>query len=227
MKLINLDVKRPSQELIDAYKKITVATAHEAMGRKGFVDSTIKPLYEGMKVCGPALTCECVEMDNITLHAAVYYSNPGDVIVCSIAKNGNWQMGPFGDCMASACIYKQINGLVIDSGVRDGEGIKSLGFNVFSRGHCINGTIKENFGKINHPLSFGGQVVNPGDIILGDDDGVVVVPLEIAEEVLAIAQKKESNEEKARAQYISGEVKSWEKYGFAERMKAKGYDLGV
>ena len=227
MNLINLDVKRPSPELIEAFKKITVATAHEAMDRKGFVDSTIRPLYNGMKVCGPALTCDCREMDNMTLHAAIYYSHPGDVIVCSIAKNGNPQMGPFGDCMATAATYKQINGLVIDSGVRDGEGIVKIGFNVFSRGHCINGTVKQEFGSINHPISFGGQVVNPGDIILGDDDGVVVIPLEIAEEVLKKAEEKEAKEEIARARYATGEDQSWTKYGFAEKLKAKGYDLGV
>ena len=102
MKLINRDYKRPSKELVEAYREVAVATAHEAMGRKYYIDSSIRPLYDGMKVCGPALTCQCPEMDNLTLHAALHIAEPGDVIVCTLGDYK--EQGPFGDCLATSAM---------------------------------------------------------------------------------------------------------------------------
>ena len=222
--LIVKDYPKPAPEIVEGFKKVSVATAHEAMGRLGYLDPAIHQLYPGMKVCGTAVTCECKEMDNLTLHAAIHVSHPGDVIVCTM---GNYpEQGPFGDCMATAAMMKGVQGLVIDSGVRDGETIKELGFNVFSKGHCVNGTLKEQFGTVNHPIAIGGQVVNPGDIVIGDDDGVVVVPRQIAAQVLEASLQRLDNEVGIRAKFEAG-TDSWELSGFGEKMKAKGIDLGI
>ncbi|MCD8197288.1 MAG: 4-carboxy-4-hydroxy-2-oxoadipate aldolase/oxaloacetate decarboxylase [Lachnospiraceae bacterium] len=224
MKAVNLDFKKPDKSIVEQFRNVSVATAHEAMGRKNYIDPQIRQLYPGMKICGTAITCECHEMDNITLHAALHIAGEGDVIVCTMGDYT--EQGPFGDCMATCAKSKGINGLVIDSGVRDGETIKEIGFPVFSKGHCINGTVKSEFGTVNHPIAFGGQVVNPGDIIIGDDDGVVVVPKEIAAEVLEASLKRLENEEKIRATFLSG-VDSWIFSGFGEKLKARGIDIGI
>lgn len=224
MELVVTDYKKPGEELIEGFRAVSVATAHEAMGRKGYLDPAIRQFYPGMKLCGAALTCECPEMDNLTLHAAIYLAGKGDVIVCTM---GNYpQQGPFGDCLATLCKFRGIEGLVIDTGVRDGETINEIGFPVFCQGHCVNGTVKEHFGKVNHPIAIGGQVVNPGDIIIGDDDGVVVVPLEIADDILRISLERLAKEVKTRELFMSG-VTSWEKAKFGDKARAKGYDVKI
>lgn len=222
--LVVRDYSKPPKEVVEGFRKVSAATAHEAMGRLGYLDPSIRQYYPGMKVCGTAVTCECKEMDNLTLHAALHVAGPGDVIVCTM---GNYpEQGPFGDCMATAAMMKGIDGLVIDSCIRDGETIHEMGFNVFCKGHCMNGTVKEQFGTVNHPIAIGGQVVNPGDIIIGDDDGVVVVPKEIAAEVLEASLQRLDNEVVTREKFRSG-MDSWELSGFSNKMKAKGIDLGI
>lgn len=224
MKLVNLEYEKPAKEIVEQFKNVSAATAHEAMGRRGYIDPAIRPFYDGMKICGTAVTCECKEMDNITLHAALHIAGEGDVIVCTM---GNYpEQGPFGDCMATSAKQKGINGLLIDSGVRDGETIKEIGFPIFCKGHCMNGTIKENFGTVNHPIAFGGQVVNPGDIVIGDDDGVVVIPKEEAAQVLKIALDRLEHEIEVRNAFLSGKD-SWELAGFAKMLAAKGIDIGI
>lgn len=224
MKLVELDYTKPGKEIIEGFRTISSATAHEAMGEKGYVDSSIRQFYPGMKVCGPAVTCECKEMDNLTLHAAIHVAGEGDVIVCTMG--GYFQQGPFGDCLATLCKSKKIEGLVIDTGARDGETLKEIGFNVFCKGHCINGTVKSEFGTVNNPIAIGGQIVNPGDIIIGDDDGVVVVPKEIAGEILALSRERLKKEKKVREKFSSG-IDSWVMNDYSRMMKEKGMDLGI
>lgn len=222
--LVVREYSKPAKEVVEGFRKVSVATAHEAMGRLGYLDPSIRQYYPGMKVCGTAITCECKEMDNLTLHAALHIAGPGDVIVCTM---GNYpEQGPFGDCMATSAKMKGIEGLVIDSCIRDGETIREIGFNVFCKGHCVNGTLKEQFGTVNHPIAIGGQVVNPGDIIIGDDDGVVVVPKEIAEEILAASLERLNNEVGIRSKFESG-IDSWELGNYGEKMRQKGIDLGI
>ena len=163
-------------------------------------------------------------MDNLTLHAAIHVAKAGDVIVCTM---GNYsEQGPFGDCLATLCKAKGIEGLVIDTGARDGETLRKIGFNVFCKGHCINGTEKSEFGSVNHPIAIGGQIVNPGDIVIGDDDGVVVVPKEIAGEVLKLSLERLEKEVKVREKFSSG-LDSWELNNYSEMMKNRGIDLGI
>ena len=121
--LIVREYTKPAAEIVEGFKSISAATAHEAMGRLGYLDPSIKQYYPGMKVCGTAVTCECKEMDNLTLHAALHVAGPGDVLVCTM---GNYpEQGPFGDCMATAAMMKGVVGLVIDSCIRDGETINA------------------------------------------------------------------------------------------------------
>lgn len=222
--LIVREYSKPAKEVVEGFRNVSVATAHEAMGRKGYLDPSIRQFYPGMRVCGTAVTCECKEMDNLTLHAALHIAGEGDVVVCTM---GNYpEQGPFGDCLATSAMKKGIVGLVVDSGVRDGETIQAMGFNVFCKGHCVNGTVKSELGTVNHPIAIGGQVVNPGDIILGDDDGVVVVPKEIAAEVLEISLQRLENEVGIRAKFEAG-IDSWELGNYSEKLRAQGMDVGI
>jgi 4-hydroxy-4-methyl-2-oxoglutarate aldolase len=210
--------------IVRQFEQVGSATAHEAMGRKGYIDCSIKPLYPGMKLYGTAVTCQCHEMDNITLHAALHIAGKGDIIVCTMGDYA--EQGPFGDCMATCAKSKGISGLAINTGVRDGENVKNIGFPIFCKGHCINGTVKEEFGTLNLPVTFGGQVVNPGDIIIGDDDGLVVIPKEQAAEILEISLKRLKNEVNIREQFMKG-VDSWALGNYAAKLKAKGYDINI
>lgn len=224
MDLVNLDIKRPGKELIEAFREISVASAHECMDRKNYLDPSIHPFYPGMKLCGPAITCQCQPLDNLTLHAAMHIAQAGDVLVGTLGGNPN--QGPFGDCCTTLCQAKGLEGVVLDSGVRDGETIKEMGFPIFCKGHSVTGTIKKEFGSVNHPITIGGQVVRPGDIILGDDDGVVVIPLEIAEETLKKALKRQADEIIVRERFKNGED-AWTMGNYSEYCLKQGYDINI
>lgn len=213
------NIPRPPQEIVDAFRSVTAATIHEAMGRKGAIDSRIKPIYPGMKVCGPALTCRCEVNDNMALHAALHLAQGGDVIVACAGEYT--EQGLFGDVMASSALAKGVGGLVTDGCVRDGASMREMGFNVFARGLCMKGTVKETMGPVNQPISIGGQIVNPGDIVVGDDDGLVVVPREIVAEVLDACHQREKKETGLRQMLREGKT-TWELGQYAESLKAKG-----
>jgi 4-hydroxy-4-methyl-2-oxoglutarate aldolase len=180
-----------TKELREAFMGHSAATIHEVMGRRGAMNMIIKPLVQDMKVCGRAVTVQCHPGDNIMLIKAVSMGQPGDVLVCDMGKIDE---GPFGEVLAEECVSRGIAGLVISSAVRDGAAIINLGFPVFSAGLCISGTSKSTLGTINNTISCGGVIVSPGDIILGDNDGVVVIPLPEAQNVLEKAEKRVNNE---------------------------------
>jgi len=188
--------------MIEAYRKLESATVHEAAGRIGAVRSCIKPLHRGMKVVGPALTVKCHPMDNLMLHKAIEIAEPGDVIVA--VTGGYAEGGYWGDLMAGSAMARKIAGLVIDGGVRDSEDIIKMGFPVFCRGTCIRGTVKRNLGLVNHPILLGDINIEPGDMVLGDDDGVVVVPFARVEEVLDAANRRKEMEKEKRAALATG-----------------------
>lgn len=208
-----------SADVIGRYAKVTAATAHEAMGRKGALDSAIKPIRSGMRVLGPAFTCLCPPGDNLTLHAALKLARPGDVIVCSAA--GFTEQGLFGDVMASCALGKGIAGLVVDGGVRDSAEIGRMGFPVFSRAISIKGAVKETLGALNQPLVVGGELVSPGDLVIGDDDGVCVVPKAIAAEIAEASQQREAKEIRFREALIRGDT-TWEMLNLNALMEKKG-----
>lgn len=176
------NIARPPQNLIAEFSTIASATIHEASGRKGYIDYGIKPIAKGIKVCGPAFTVQCAPGDNCMLHKGLELAKPGDILVASVGDA--YDYGYFGDLMATSAIARKLGGLCIDGCIRDSEEIIEAGFPVFARGFCIRGTSKGNVGLINYPLVFGNQTIFPGDLIVGDDDGLVVVRLADLETVL-------------------------------------------
>jgi 4-hydroxy-4-methyl-2-oxoglutarate aldolase len=198
--------KRPSQRLIDALSNVPEsATINESIPNKdGALDYRIKPIWPGLRVCGSALTVQCGPGDNIMLHKAISIAHPGDVIVV-VNQNYVEVGGVFGGLMAASCKVKGVAGLVTDGSCRDTMAIKEMNFPVFSRGVSIKPSTKLLPGKINHPIIIGGVLVKPGDIVFGDNDGVVVIPQEIAEEVLVAAEKRMKNEDSIAKRILDGE----------------------
>jgi 4-hydroxy-4-methyl-2-oxoglutarate aldolase len=176
---------------IKELSKFSTATIHEALGKIGNLPSAIKPIGVKMKVCGPAYTVKTMPRDNILLHRAYAYAKPGNVIT------------------------KGINGLVIDGFVRDADDIEAMGFNVFSRGLCVRGTSNFGEGFLNEPIVIGDVMINPCDIIVGDRDGVVVVPKDRIEEAIEKSKAREEKEENVRKQLREGktsiEIYGWDK----------------
>jgi 4-hydroxy-4-methyl-2-oxoglutarate aldolase len=200
-------IERPAKEIIDRFRGIGTATVHEASGRKGYVDCAIKPMTKGTRICGPAFTVQCHPKDNLMLHKALERAQPGDVIVASVG--GYYEAGYWGGLMATSAMGRKLGGLAIDGCVRDSEEMIRMGFPIFCRGCCILGTAKGTLGLINHPTLFGGAMINPGDIILGDDDGMVVVAQAGCEEVLVKSIERTEAEEK-KAVHLKAGVSSVE-----------------
>ncbi|MDX2048675.1 MAG: 4-carboxy-4-hydroxy-2-oxoadipate aldolase/oxaloacetate decarboxylase [Chitinophagaceae bacterium] len=200
-------------DLINKLSQFSAATIHEALGKQGNLPSAIKPIAAGMKVCGPAYTVKTMPRDNILLHRAYAYAKPGDVIVANCS--GFYEAGYWGDLMSLGAKTKGINGLVIDGCVRDADDIEAMGFNVFSRGLCIRGTSNHGDGSLNEPIIIGDVLISPGDIIVGDRDGVVVVPQDTIEEVIEKATAREAKEENTRKQLREGktsiQIYGWDK----------------
>ena len=197
--------RRISNELIEKFQNLSSATIHEASGRKGFIDSKIKPLKKGLKLCGTAFTVQTAPGDNLMLHKALEISKKSDVIVATVGAA--YDYGYWGDLMATQALVKGLEGLAIDGCVRDSEDIISKGFVVFCRGTCIRGTDKKTLGLINYPINFGGATVNSGDLIFGDDDGMVVIRYEECEDVLKKSLER-IEKEKIKAQELKEGITS-------------------
>ena len=184
--------------------------------RQGVMDSGIKPIDRTSKMLGRAVTVQCYPGDNLALHQGIYAAQPGDVLVLDC--HGYTEAGHFGDIMALACKVRGIAGVIIDGSCRDSEDIRGLGLPVFVRAFNPSGTVKASLGKVNVPVTCGGVRVNPGDLILGDCDGVVVVPQEKEDEVFAKAQAKFAKEEKIVEALKAGKT-TLEVYGFEELIR--------
>lgn len=191
-------------KVVKGLGELPAATIHEVMGKKGAMDAGIKGIDVSMKLYGRALTVQCRPGDNLALHKAISIAKPGDVLVATM--DGHLEGGAWGEIATVAAQVRGITGLVIDGGVRDTEQIIKLGFPVFSRGVSIKGTTKKSLAGVNIPIVCGGVVVKPGDIVIGDRDGVVVVPTAQAEEVLALATEKEDAEAKILDRIRAGEL---------------------
>ena len=189
-------------ETVTRYEKLNVATVHEAQGRVGLLSPEIRPVKAGLKLVGRAVTVFATPGDNVMIHVAMEQCEPGDVMV--VAVNSRSECGYFGDLLATLMQARGIAGLVIDSGVRDIADLRQMGIPVFSRCISAQGTVKETLGDVNIPVVCGGQVINPSDLIIGDDDGVVVVR---RHELDSVAEKSEAREDKEaaiRAKYRDG-----------------------
>jgi 4-hydroxy-4-methyl-2-oxoglutarate aldolase len=199
--------------VIDAAARIGAATLHEAGGRIGVMPSAIKPVVAGTMLCGPAVTVHSPGGDNLWLHRAIYVARPGDVLVVHVS--GEHDFGYWGEIMSCAAKARQLGGLVIDGCVRDGAILKDFEFPVFARGLCIRGTGKD-FGArgwINFPVLFGNLTVQAGDLVVGDTDGIVVVPAEGAAAVVASAQRRDAKEADILQRIRAGE-RTLELYNF-------------
>lgn len=216
---IYTEIPRPSPELVAALGGMGVATLHEAMGRVGLVDCQIRPLNAGQTAAGPAVTAHAHPGDNLALHVALHYAKPGDILVAT-AGDG-CLCGSFGDLMGTLALARGIVALVTDGGVRDSAELRQMGLPVWARAITAQGTVKETLVAVNAPVVCGGTVVNPGDIVVADDDGVVVVPLGEAEEVLARAQARQAKETLTRQRYSAG-ISSYESNNLGELLSQKG-----
>ncbi|MBS3906926.1 MAG: 4-carboxy-4-hydroxy-2-oxoadipate aldolase/oxaloacetate decarboxylase [Syntrophaceae bacterium] len=195
-------IERPPKKLIDPFREIGTATVHEACGRKGAVSYAIKPIAKGVRLCGPAFTVQCHPGDNLMLHKALERAQPGDILITSVG--GYYEAGYWGGLMATSAVARGLGGLAIDGCIRDSTEIIKMGFPIFCRGFSIRGTTKTVLGLINHPLLFGDVFVRPGDLVLGDDDGMVVVDRNECEAVLEKSVKRIEAEKKKSAQLKTG-----------------------
>jgi 4-hydroxy-4-methyl-2-oxoglutarate aldolase len=200
-------VSRPDRSLIEAFRDLGAATVYEAAGRTGSVDPAIKPLARGIRLLGPAVTVRCHPRDNLMLHKALQIAQAGDVLVAT--TDGYPQAGYWGGLMATSAMARKLGGLAIDGCVRDSEEIIHMGFPIFCRGTCMRGTTKGILGSVNLPILFGEVPVEAGDLILGDDDGLVVIPRPEIEKVLA-ASRKRVEAEKQKAAVLAAGVSSVE-----------------
>lgn len=213
------NIQRPPQGLATAFTAFDSATIYEASGGKGAFSSEIKPLDPLCKVCGPAVTVICHPGDNLILHQAIYVAKPGDVLVITVGEYK--EAGPWGEVMTVAAQARGIAGLITDGSVRDSRCIIDLKFPVFSRALSIKGTTKDSLGLINHPLIIGGVTVRPGDLVMGDADGVVTVAREDVEQILASCKQRVAKEDKIKEELRRGKT-TLELYGFDKILQAKG-----
>lgn len=202
--LVVTGAPRTPIHLLDALAKYGVATVHEAQGRQGLLASEITPVQSGTRVAGTAVTVTVAPGDNTTIAVAVEQCQEGDLLI--VTPTAPCDMGYFGDLLATSLMAHGVRGLVIDAGVRDVADLKAMGFPVWSRHISAEGTTKGNLGDVNVPISIAGQIVHPGDAVLADDDGVVVVPRGHVDAVLGAAKAREEKEELSRLRYLTGEI---------------------
>jgi 4-hydroxy-4-methyl-2-oxoglutarate aldolase len=196
-----------------------VATVHEAQNKTGLMRPCMRPIYANARVAGSAVTVLCGAGDNLMLHAALAVVQPGDVLV--VAIDGESTHGMFGDLLAESCRAHGVAGLVIDAGVRDTVEITALGFPIWSKAVSAQGTTKTIAGCVNLPIVCAGAAVNPGDVVVADADGVVIVPRETAAAVVAAAGQRLTKEEQTRARLKAGEL-GLDLYGLRDVLAARG-----
>jgi 4-hydroxy-4-methyl-2-oxoglutarate aldolase len=197
-------VTRPDADIVAGLASAGVSTVHEAQGRRGAFATAIRPIQDGACVAGPAVTVSCQAGDNLMLHAAVEVCRPGDIVV--VVTTSPSTDGMLGELLATSLAAHGVVGVVMDAGVRDVSQLRAMRFPVWARAISPQGTVKASAGSVNVPVVCGGQPVSPGDVVVADDDGVVVVPRADAAEVLAAARAREASETTKRARLAGGEL---------------------
>ncbi|GAA4153349.1 4-carboxy-4-hydroxy-2-oxoadipate aldolase/oxaloacetate decarboxylase [Actinomadura keratinilytica] len=212
---------RADLETVDALAAHGVATVHEAIGRAGFLGPHLRPTHPGSRIGGTAVTVLSWPGDNLMIHVAVEQCAPGDVLVVTTTSPST--DGMFGELFATALQHRGVRGLVINAGVRDTAELHAMGFPVWSAAVSAQGTVKATPGSVNVPITIGGQVIRPGDAVLADDDGVLVVAREAVGSALAAAEARAAKEEATRRAFREGQL-GLDRYGMRDKIAELGIE---
>lgn len=203
-KYVVRNITRPSQEILEAYQELDVSTVYEAQGKQGLLSRELRPIIEGTKLCGPAVTVTCPAGDNLMVHAAIEVCKPGDILV--INTIGESRAGMVGELIVTALMKRGVKGMITEAGIRDVAQLRKMGFPVWTRSIYSQGNTKSKGGWVNAPSVCGGTLINPGDLILADDDGVVVVNKDDLLTSLQAANERVAKEEKTKEKIARGEL---------------------